>query len=218
MKRISRNRSTAAAMLSVLTLVVGLVSTPSAVAVTHRQSASTSLPVPDTISWLRDNLIGMSWGPGKRTGYGKMTITGFTKGCPECDWYRVDMDITNHQPLSPVAAAGHKSIAARRSGFCWPWNDGFFSGQGCWNEPATWNWPSIWDDLNGSWHTSWDPDTTVDRLYNCAEGAVHGAETVLGKQVLGGIFGIQSFVEVSPEGAAYSVASGCTIQGFHLFG
>ena len=212
-------RARVVAILSVLALGVGLMTTPAVSATPQTPGTGTALPVPDTISWLRDNLIGMSWGPGPRTGYGKMTITGFTKGCPECDWYRVNMDITNHQPLSPMTTVtANQALAKRRRGFCWPWDYGFFSGEGCWNEPATWDWPAVWNDLNGSWHTSWDPDTTVERLYNCAKGAVHGAETVLGKQVLGGIFGIQSFVESSPEGAAYSVASGCTIQGFHLFG
>lgn len=146
------------------------------IAAANRAAGAEVTYVRDTLAWIRNNVVGVSFGPSKRTGYGKATVTAIVKGCPECDWYRAEVGITNHQPTSPATAASCCD-------WCWPWEFDMFSDRGCWNAPSTWNWGAVWDwTLGDAWHP-WDQNVTsiTDKLLGCW----YGSESALGIRVAG---------------------------------
>ncbi|MDT4922113.1 MAG: hypothetical protein QOI15_3015 [Pseudonocardiales bacterium] len=224
-------KRSALAIIATLALTAGL-TVPSAVgAPTPRADAApTAAPITTapaargdtvyvhaTLAWVRNNTIGMSFGPSRRTGYGKVTITGIVKGCPECNWYRATLDYTNHQPTSPMQASSAGFAQKRRSGFCWPWEFDFFSGDSCWNDASTWNWGAIispWDD---NWHP-WNPDalSITDRLVSCMTGTEAGVNFKLAgagiTAVLESGFGP---LNITPEGWIVAGVGGCTGNPFH---
>jgi hypothetical protein len=173
-----------------------------------------------TLHWLRHKVVGRSIGPSKRTGYGKMTITGLTqvKGHPHR--YRIHYRITDHRPTTTVYAPSRPigvegaQIAMASTPFCWPWQMFPFSSRACWNEPSTWNWGGIMNHA--------DPlfdgflSTFRDNLVACYHGAYQGTLVgVFGKTVFGIIFGMADLVKFSPEGAAYTVIAGCMLKIKH---
>jgi hypothetical protein len=185
--------------------------TPSRVAAA-RMHATTASPV--TLGWARNNLIGFEVGPSRATGFGKARITGFARGCPECRWYRVAKRITNHRPPDPTAADGAAPAAFRRGGFCWPWENFPWSGGGCWNNLASWNWGQILDNLN--YRPVWDPRSTFDRIVGCFHGAYQGFTSgVIGKQAVGILLEMADLVRVTPAGIAFSIIGGCTFGLLH---
>lgn len=165
-----------------------------------------------TLNWLRNNLIGFHVGPRRATGYGKAAITGFTKGCRKCSWYRVDNRLTDHQPIDPLAATA--TAAWRRGGFCWPWDNFPWSGNGCWNNMASWDWGRILDALD--YHPVWDRRSTIDRIVGCFHGAYQGfTGGVIGRQAVGILIEMADLVRVTPAGITYSVVGGCAFDLFH---
>jgi hypothetical protein len=166
-----------------------------------------------TLGWLRNNLVGFDVGPSRATGFGKARLTGFTLGCPECRWYRVINRMTNHQPKDPTAASA-TTRAAKRGGFCWPWQNFPWSGNGCWNNMASWNWGQILENFN--YHPVWDPMSTIDRIVACFHGAYSGLTGgVIGKQSVGILLEMADLVRVTPTGIAYSIVGGCTFDLYH---
>jgi hypothetical protein len=168
-----------------------------------------------TLHWLRNQLIGFRVGPSRATGYGRARLTGFTRGCPECRWYRATNRITDHQPVDPAGAADAPSSAAarHRGGFCWPWHMFPWSGGGCWNNMSSWNWWKVLDSVD--YRPVWDPMSTLDRIVGCYHGAYQGfTGGVIGKQVVGIMVEMADLVKVSPAGIAWSIIGGCA---FHLY-
>jgi hypothetical protein len=169
--------------------------------------------VHDTLTWLRNNTIGMSFGPSRRTGYGKVTITGIVKGCPECEWYRTDLDYSNHQPTSPMTANSRH----RRGGFCWPWDFDMFSGDSCWNDASSWNWGGIFSAFNDDWHP-WNPnhETMLDRISGCTSGAEGGITMKLaGAGAAAAIESSLAPLSITPEGWIVAAIGGCIGNPFH---
>jgi len=167
-----------------------------------------------TLRWLRNNLVGFEVGPRRATGFGKSRLTGFTRGCPECTWYRVTNRVTNHQPKDPAAAPGLAPAAKRLGGFCWPWEDFPWSGDACWNNMATWDWGRVLDIFD--YRPVWDPRSTIDRIVGCYHGAYQGLTSgVIGKQSVGVLLEMADLVRVTPAGIVYSVVGGCAFDLFH---
>jgi hypothetical protein len=168
-----------------------------------------------TLAWVRNNVVGLSIGPNVRTGYGRATVRAIVKGCPECDWYRVDLDYENSDPtMSANRANTRPKKHAHRSDFCWPWEN--FIGSGCagWNSSWTWDWVGIWDMVNGDWHP-WDSLSTVDRFELCVQGVFAGVSIgVIGKGAIARIIAGGEVLKVTPAGAAYSTVSGCVANLF----
>jgi hypothetical protein len=169
--------------------------------------------VHDTLTWLRNNTVGISFGPSRRTGYGEVTVTGVVRGCPECDWYRADLSYSNHQPTSPSPAGAAK----RRAGFCWPWDFDMFSGDACWNDASSWNWGGIFSGFDGDWHP-WNPDrqTILDRISGCFSGAEGGLTLKLaGSSAAAGIEASLAPLNITPEGWIVAAIGGCIGNPFH---
>jgi hypothetical protein len=163
-----------------------------------------------TLSWLRSNMPGFEVGPSKATGYGRADLTGFSLGCADCRWYVVGNRLTNHQPTSPLLSRK----AAALGGWCWPWENFPWSGGGCWNNMASWDWGKILDNFN--YRPVWDPRSTADRIVGCYHGAYDGfTGGVIGKQSIGLLLDVADLVRVTPAGVAYSIVSGCTFSLFH---
>jgi hypothetical protein len=168
---------------------------------------------PVTLRWLRNNLVGFSVGPRRPTGFGKSRLTGFTRGCPECRWYRVTNRLTNHQPKDPTSRSV-RPATHRLAGFCWPWDDFPWSGDGCWNIMAGWDWGRILDILD--YRPVWDPRSTIDRLVGCYHGVYQGLTSgVIGKQSVGILLEMADLVRVTPAGITYSVVGGCAFDLYH---
>lgn len=220
-----------AAILSALLLAIGLgagvVTAPVAGAIScdhtmacwtgwdgfHATGPNGSVPV--TLAWLQNNIPGLTVGPGPNTGYGKENLGAFTKGCPECTWYSEDRNLTNHQPSSPAVLARPNAMEQRRD-FCWPWDYDWFSGDACWNMPATWDWGAIWDNV----YSNMQPDPQnwshwVDWGKQCWDGVYSGGTFgVVGKSAIGAILKKEALVRLSPEGFWYSVVGGCAWEFF----
>jgi hypothetical protein len=183
-----------------------------------RATATSKTASPVRLSWLRNNLTGFHVGPMRPTGYGEARLTGFKRGCPECHWFRATNRMTDHQPADPASAPAASSDTApdamrKRGGFCWPWDNFPWSGNGCWNNMASWNWSGILNALN--YHPVWDPMSTIDRIVGCYHGAYQGfTGGVIGKQVVGIMIEMSDLVKVSPAGIAWSILGGCA---FHLY-
>lgn len=164
-----------------------------------------------TLSWLRNHMPGFDVGPGRATGYGLAELTGFGVGCPDCSWYLVNNRLTNHQPTSPLAV---HNAAVTTGGWCWPWENFPWSGSGCWNNIASWNWGKIFHNFN--YDPVWDPRSTSDRIVGCYHGAYDGfTGGVIGKQSIGLLLDVADLVRVTPAGIAYSIVGGCTFSLFH---
>jgi hypothetical protein len=167
-----------------------------------------------TLRWLRNNMVGFDVGPRRATGYGKSRLTGFTRGCPECTWYRVTNRMTNHQPTDPRTGLQVTPSAARLSGFCWPWDNFPWSGDACWNNMATWDWGQVLDIFD--YRPIWDPRSTIDRIVDCYHGAYQGLTSgVIGKQSVGILLEMADLVRVTPAGVAYSIVGGCAFDLYH---
>lgn len=167
-----------------------------------------------TLAWLRDNIVGVQIGPNVRTGYGQATITAIVKGCPECDWYRTDLDYTNNQPTSAMRSAAATHARKRRSDFCWPWEN--FIGSGCagWNSSYSWDWVGIWGTINGDWHP-WDPITTIDHFELCIQGENNPIEfSIFGRAAIARFAAGGEVLKLTPAGVVYALAAGCVA---HLF-
>lgn len=177
-------------------------------------SAATITHSPVTLRWLRHHVVGFDVGPRRATGFGRARLTGFSRGCPECPWFRTINRMTNHQPADPRSASAATPAASRkRGGFCWPWENFPWSGGGCWNNMSTWNWERILDTVN--YHPVWDPMSTLDRIVGCYHGAYQGfTGGVIGKQVVGIMIEMSDLVKVTPVGIAWSIIGGCA---FHLY-
>jgi hypothetical protein len=179
-----------------------------------------------TFTWLRHTMPGFEVGPSRPTGYGRADLSGFARGCPDCGWYRVTNRLTNHQPTARLSTPGIAVKAPdwrapdwrapdwRAHDWCWPWENFPWSGDGCWNNMATWDWAKIFDHFN--YRPVWDRHSTVDRIVGCYHGAYDGfAGGVIGKHAIGLLLDVADLVRVTPAGIAYSVVSGCTFSLFH---
>lgn len=207
----------ALATLSALLLIGALSTSPAASRpAPPARTGGDVVYVHDTLAWLRGNIVGMSFGPSQKTGYGKATITGIVKGCPECPWYHATMNITNHQPTGPMTRQ------ARRGGPCWFWDSWPF-GDGCaaWNDPTSWDWGPLWMAFNDDWHP-WNPNTTsyVQRLLNCAQGTASAWDMrVVGKSIVAGMAEDGWMVKLNdvggPEEWMVAGVGGCLTWMFH---
>jgi hypothetical protein len=167
-----------------------------------------------TLTWIRNNVVGMTIGPNVRTGYGRATISSIVKGCPECEWYRIDLDYAQSDPTFAQRTDTSRRHHARREGFCWPWENYIGSGCASWNSSWTWDWVGIWDTINGDWHP-WDSLSTVDRFELCAQGVFAGVSVgVIGKGAIARFIAGGEVLKVTPAGAAYSTVSGCIANLF----
>lgn len=173
--------------------------------------------VHDTLAWIRNNVVGITFGPSKRTGYGQAVIDSIVKGCPECDWYRANLNYSNHQPTSPMTATKANAMK-RRGGFCWPWDFDWFSGDSCWNDASSWNWGAVIDAFDDDWHP-WNPDerSFVDRIVGCGTGA---GTTMTGKAAQKSIVGALAsegwvIKFTGPEEWAVAGIFGCAMSFFH---
>lgn len=175
-------------------------------------------PAPDGytkvgLNWVLNNVVGETFGPSARTGYGKSTITGIAKGCPECSWYRLNIAYTDHQPTNPAVSRpmDARQTMQRRRDFCWPWENYIGSGCAGWNSAWSWDWSDIWHTIDGDWHP-WDPASTVDRIQNCIAGITeHITIFVLGPHAAASFFEGFGEVELTPGGAAYAAGASCTV-------
>jgi hypothetical protein len=162
------------------------------------------------LTWVLQNVVGETFGPTQRTGYGKGRITGLSKGCPECSWYRVNIAYSDQQPTAAQQGL-ERPTTQRLRDFCWPWENYIGSGCAGWNSAWTWNWSDIWHTINGDWHP-WDPQTTIDRVQNCIGGITeHITVFVLGPHAAASVFEGFGEVELTPGGAAYAAGASCAV-------
>lgn len=149
----------------------------------------------------------------KLTGYGRMRLTHWQicgkQRCPRHP-HRLLMKhrVTNHNPLTATARPD-------TSGFCWPWDFRIWSGRGCWNEPATWDWPQIWQNWYPGpviFHGVPGMDTRL--MQECREGMLDGGTfgVAAGKSadILLGLG-----AKLTPQTYASFALGGCLINVYH---
>lgn len=156
-----------------------------------------------TVSYALSHYPGVSIPPSRWTGWGRLTLTGFTKNGDEyVPTYKFD-----HEP--PVRQQRH-AAPLRRSSCPW-WQNFCFDGHPVWYRPSSWAWGHI---FGAAWGDVIDP---------CANGIAKGDITMMqGVWVAKMVayfnvlerFGTSLSIEtldaaVSPTGFAISTISGC---------
>lgn len=145
--------------------------------------------------------------PSAATGYGQMNLQpGYGGSNYFYHPYRHLYDYTNTAAAQRQPAGTSGGPVRTSSGFCWPWDDGGFSGDACWNDPTSWDWGALIHSGPGS------GDMTNSRLNSCLAGQLGGSFAVVGKTMIARMIGVLGQAKFTPEGFVFAIAGGCIMK------